>query len=325
MKTILVTGCHGFIGYSLCMSLLQNDPDLRIIGIDKERDAISHKEARVRNLKQHRDTARNRFVFLDINLSDFEAVERVVTGRSEPLAAIIHLAGQYSVHHNTANARSYVEGNVVGFSNLIECARLGGVKRFIYASSTWVQDGQLPTSLYAATKRYNEESAHVYSSQFDMTTVGLRIASTYGPYVRPDIGMYQVMRWLMNRTPINIEHPSFSGGIGFVYINDVVEAIKRFMTQPLPLEPGHHVHTIVANDESANMGHVLELLECVTGIQHNAERGELRLSKREFNGKVIKACARLDEVLGWHPSTTLEQGIPSFVEWFNSPENIPPN
>ncbi len=323
MKTILVTGCRGFIGYSLCMHLLQTNPDLRIIGIDKERDAVSHKEARVRNLDKHRDTARNRFVFLDINLSDFEAVQRVIAGRSEPLDAIIHLAGQYSVSHSTKNSLQYTEGNLVAFNNIIECARLGNVKRFIYASSTWVQDGELPTSLYWATKRYNEDCAHVYSHQFpDMFTVGLRIASTYGPFVRPDIGIYQVMRWLMERTPINVELPAFTGGIGFVHIDDVVEAITRFMVQPL--ERNYNVHTIVANDESANLGHVLELLECITGVQHTAVRGELRLNKREFNGKVIKACARLDEVLGWHPSIVLEQGLPSFVEWFNGPENIRP-
>lgn len=302
MRKILITGAYGFLGYSLAVRLLKQGHV--VYGIDKVKQAISPKGARIDNLAKF-----DNFKAFDVNLSNFEQLRTLF--EMLDFTELVHLAAQYSVIHTTEHVLSYVEGNLRAFVNVLEAARLKKIPRVLYASSTFVQDGVLPTSMYGATKEFNERCAHVYSAQFGMETVGLRFGSTYGPYIRPDVGMYQLARKLYSRQSIDVSTGGFCYKTAFVYVADAVECMVRFLSASLPRP--WSVHTIVAEDALADLDDVLQLLEQHAGLK--ALRAGT-LSPRQGFCVPSAECRAIADVIGYSPATKLEDGTAKFIEWF---------
>jgi UDP-glucuronate 4-epimerase len=302
MQKIVITGAYGFLGYSLAVRLLKQGHI--VYGIDKVTKAVSPKAARIENLAKFEN-----FKGYDVNLANFDQVRTLF--ELLDFTDLVHMAAQYSVMHTTEHALSYAEGNLTAFVNMLEAVRLKRIRRVLYASSTFVQDGVLPTSMYGATKDFNEKCAHVYSAQFGLETVGLRFGSTYGPYIRPDVGIYQLARRLYAGQTIDVTAGGFNYKTAFVYVADAVECMVRFLVAPLPRP--WVVSTIVAEDALADLDDVLQLLEQYAGLQ--AVRVGT-LGPRQGFCVPTAECRAVADLIGYNPSTKLSEGLAKFIEWF---------
>ena len=238
--TILVTGAVGFIGFHLCKSLL-NDGE-RVIGFDNINDYYDPelKKARLNILTSF---DKNLFTFVKGYLEDKDCINNIfLSGKPK---VVVNLAAQAGVRYSLENPKSYIDSNIVGFSNILEGCRNNKIEHLIYASSSSVYGGNTkmpfvesdnvdhPVSLYAATKKSNELMAHAYSHLFDIPSTGLRFFTVYGPWGRPDMALFLFTKSIIENKPINV----FNNGEmvrDFTYIDDIVESIKRLIKNLLP-------------------------------------------------------------------------------------------
>jgi UDP-glucuronate 4-epimerase len=236
MKTILVTGTAGFIGFSLARQLLKDGHT--VIGVD-----IVNPYYPVEVKRQRLDILAgfDRFTAIEENLCDLAAMEAAFSEHSPQI--VVNLAAQAGVRHSITHPHDYQRSNLEGFLNILECSRHGKVERLVYASSSSVYGGNTklpfsiedpvdkPISLYAATKRANELMAHSYSHLYQVQTVGLRFFTVYGPWGRPDMAMWIFAEKILDGVPI----PVFNHGKmkrDFTYIDDIVAGIKGSMNDP---------------------------------------------------------------------------------------------
>ena len=225
----LVTGTAGFIGFHVANSLL--DKGIEIIGIDNLCDYYSVKLKTDRHAKLK---ARDGFTAIEHDLCDLAFLETIFK-KYKP-DRICHLAAQAGVRYSLINPFAYQRSNLEAFLNIIELSKKYEVKRFVYASSSSVYGGlqklpfseedrvDTPISLYAATKKSNELTAHCYSHLFKLNTVGLRFFTVYGPWGRPDMAMWIFTESILNNKPIKI----FNYGKmqrDFTYIDDIVSGV----------------------------------------------------------------------------------------------------
>lgn len=298
---ILVTGVAGFIGHATAMRLLKNGHT--VVGVDKPRDNRHDKAPR---LEQLRNAGCN---LCTADLSDI-ASARDVFAIMGPFDRVIHLSGQYSVAYTTRSLQDFIDGNLRSYLNVMDCARTAGVPRVLYASSTFVQENQLPWSMYGATLEFRERAANVYA-EMGMETVGFRFGSTYGPHIRPDVGMYIIARKLWAGEPINVEEGGFKYRVAFVYIDDAVECLVRSLDALMPSR--RQVFTLAAQDEGYDLGMILDLLERYSG----------KVARRVGNyastpsGGIITASEPLRNVIGYVPGTSMVEGAKKFVAWFD--------
>ena len=301
---VLITGVYGFIGYSIAVRLMKQGHS--VIGIDKVRDAKSEKSARVQNLAKFPE-----FQFHDVNLSNFEQTRTLFNLLA--FDTIIHLAGQYAVAYNTPAMLSFSDGNLRSWLHVMDCAKTKGIGRVIYASSTFVEDNVLPANMYGATLEFRERAANVYSSQFGMETVGLRFGSTYGPYMRADVGIYSLAKKLFRGETINVTEGGFNYAVNFLYIADACEVMARLLEKPLARK--HNVFTLVsAKDRLRDLGEILKLMESMSGRQAKTVGG-WPLVPEGFPDPA--KFALLTDAINYVPHTKMEEGLAKFIEWFD--------
>ncbi len=311
---ILVTGSAGFIGYHLSNKLLENGHT--IVGLDNMNNYydVSLKEDRLKNLKQQ-----GKFTFHKNDLVETEVIESLFEQNDFDL--VIHLAAQAGVRYSIENPRTYVEGNVDGFFNVIDAARRNGVKRFFYASSSSVYGNQektpysendqvdLPISLYAATKKSNELFAHVYSHIYGMETVGLRFFTVYGPFGRPDMAYFKFANKILDGDTIDVYN---NGELyrDFTYVDDIVGGIVSLIDSEL--ENKYNVFNIGNNSP-------VKLLDFVNILQEKLEvKANIRYLGMQ-QGDVYQTFADIDklsDITGYTPSTNIEEGLEKFVQWY---------
>jgi len=342
-KKFLITGAAGFIGYHLTKALLEKGEV--VIGIDNINDYydIRLKLSRLKNIGiengmpewYNKVTSRthSNFKFIRMNLEDNDFLLRLCF--EEKFDYIINLAAQAGVRYSIENPSAYVQSNLVGFSNIIEAARITQVKHLIYASSSSVYGlnkkipfstsdvVDYPVSLYAATKKANELMAHSYSHLFSIRTTGLRFFTVYGPYGRPDMAYFSFTKKILNGEKIEI----FNNGEmerDFTYIDDIVEGIIRLTNlQPnkellnktnnnSELNPFYKIYNI-GNNHPIKLRQLIDAIENGCGIKAN----EIYLPMQP--GDVIKTYANIDDLIrdtGFKPSTQIEDGIIKFIDWF---------
>ena len=206
---ILVTGAAGFIGYHLSEKLLARGDT--VTGLDNLNNYydVSLKEARLDRLK-----AQPAFRFIKADLKDRSDIEALFAGTE--FDAVINLAAQAGVRYSLENPHAYIESNIVGFTNLLECCRHHKIKHLVYASSSSVygMNGSMPfsvhdnvdhpMSLYAASKKANELMAHTYSHLYNIPTTGLRFFTVYGPWGRPDMALFLFTKAILAGEPIKV-------------------------------------------------------------------------------------------------------------------------
>lgn len=332
-KTILITGAAGFIGAFLAKALLENNSGTKIIGYDNLNDYydIKLKEERLRML-----SAFENFVFVKGDLADRERLEEVFQKYHPNI--VVNLAAQAGVRYSITNPEAYLESNLIGFFNILECCRHSnddekeGVEHLVYASSSSVyglnkkvpysteDKVDNPVSLYAATKKSNELMAHAYSKLYGIPCTGLRFFTVYGPMGRPDMAYFGFTDKIVNGKKIQI----FNHGDmyrDFTYIDDIVTGVINVMKKiPEANEDGvqYKVYNI-GNNKPESLMHFVETLErCLMKegiIKKPAEKEFLPMQP----GDVYQTYADVSELekdFGVKPSAKLEDGLTEFVKWY---------
>ena len=332
MAHILVTGAAGFIGFHLCKRLLASGD--RVVGLDNINDYYDP-QLKLDRLAQLEATPGFRPV--RCGLEDRAALEKLFD--TERFDTVVNLAAQAGVRYSLKNPHAYITSNVVGFMNVLEGCRHSGVKHLVYASSSSVYGANTlmpfsvhhnvdhPMSLYAATKKSNELMAHTYSSLYGLPTTGLRFFTVYGPWGRPDMACFSFTKAILEGKPIDV----FNNGKmrrDFTYIDDIVEGIVRVCGIPPVANPAwngarpdpgtsyapYRIYNI-GNNNPVELMNFIETLEGCLG--KTAIKNLLPIQP----GDVPETYADVDDLIndvGFRPSTTLEQGIQKFVEWYRA-------
>jgi UDP-glucuronate 4-epimerase len=329
---VLVTGAAGFIGSTLSHRLLDRGDE--VLGYDNLND---YYDVRLKEARLERLTPRAGFSFLKASLEDRAAMERAFTDFRPQ--RVVNLAAQAGVRYSLENPRAYIDANIVGFINILECCRHGGIEHLVYASSSSVYGANRklpfavedsvdhPVSLYAATKKSNELMAHTYSHLFGLPTTGLRFFTVYGPWGRPDMALFLFTRKILAGEPIDV----FNFGQhtrDFTYVDDIVEGVIRTLDRvpgpdpafdPLLPSPAsssapYRVYNI-GNHRPVQLSRYIELIEQALG--RTAEKRLLPLQP----GDVPDTEADVDALMrdtGYSPETPVEVGIQRFVDWYRA-------
>lgn len=327
---VLVTGTAGFIGAAVAGRLLDRGDE--VVGIDNLNDYydVTLKEARLARL-------RDRDGFEDVrgSIADRELVENAF--RDFRPQRVINLAAQAGVRYSLENPRAYIEANIVGFQNILECCRHSDVEHLVYASSSSVYGANTsmpfsvndnvdhPVSLYAATKKSNELMAHCYSHLYRLPTTGLRFFTVYGPWGRPDMALFLFTKNIMQGKAI----PVFNEGRhsrDFTYIDDIVEGVVRALDHvPEPDAKWHGDKPDPASSAAPyrvyNIGShrpvkLLEFIEILEDkLGRKAEKEFLPMQPGDVPATYADVTQLSDDV-GFQPSTPIEQGVGRFVDWY---------
>jgi len=330
--TILVTGAAGFIGYHLSLRLLNSG--LKVIGLDSMNDYydVRLKEGRLRQLREY-----DKFQWVQQDLIDHAALEALFA--SSDISVVVHLAAQAGVRYSLVNPRAYADSNIAGFLNMLEAARKHPVKHFIYASSSSVYGANVkmpfsvhdpvdhPVSLYAATKKANELIAHTYSHLYGLPTTGLRFFTVYGPWGRPDMAYFSFTKQIAEGKPITVYNEGKMMR-DFTYVDDIVEGIARLLDKPPVANEGWDrtnpdPSTSYAPYVVYNIGNnqPVELMKFIHTIEDCLGKQAIIDYKPMQPGDVQATYADIDELqraVGFRPSTTIEEGIRKFTDWYKS-------
>jgi UDP-glucuronate 4-epimerase len=319
--TFLVTGSAGFIGFHVAQALLSQGA--RVVGLDNFNDYYSPalKHDRDLELRQHPN-----FVPTAADLADLPTLEAVFQAHQPQ--KICHLAAQAGVRYSLVNPFAYQKSNLEGFLNLLEVAKRFPVERLVYASSSSVYAGltempfaetqrvDTPISLYAATKKANELMAHAYSHLFGLATVGLRFFTVYGPWGRPDMAMWLFAKAMLWGKPIKV----FNYGKmqrDFTYIDDIVQGVVAAL-----MAPGLDNYEIInlGNHRAEELSKVIGILE--KELKVKAEQELLPIQPGDVP-VTFADIGRARTKLGFEPITSIETGIPLFVQWYLDYHGLP--
>lgn len=330
MARILVTGAAGFIGSYVCQRLLERGD--QVVGLDNLNDyySVALKEDRLA-----RFVSNKYFRFVRGALEDRTAIEALFA--AEPFDLVIHLAAQAGVRYSLENPHAYVDSNLTGFLNILECCRRQRVGHLVYASSSSVYGANTampfsvhhnvdhPVSLYAATKKANELMAHSYAATYGLPCTGLRFFTVYGPWGRPDMAYFSFTKAILEGRPINVYNQGKMQR-DFTYIDDIVEGVLRVADRLPSGDPAWcgdapdagssfapwRVYNI-GNNQPVELLRFIEVLEECLGTK--AQKNFLPMQP----GDVPATFADVDDLTadtGFRPSTSIEEGLGRFVSWY---------
>lgn len=329
---ILVTGAAGFIGFHVSKSLLEKGH--QVVGLDNINDYydVNLKYARLEDLGVSKDTASifnkmsssnktDSFKFIRMNLEDRK--ELPILFKNERFDVVCNLAAQAGVRYSIQNPETYVDSNIVGYVNILECCRHNKIKHLVYASSSSVyglnekipfstdDNVDHPISLYAATKKANELMAHTYSHLFKVPTTGLRFFTVYGPWGRPDMAIFLFTKAISENKPIKV----FNYGKmerDFTYIDDITEGVVRIIEKPTTEEKMYNLYNIGNNNS-------VQLLDFIKEIESNLGKPAEKEMMPMQPGDVERTWANVDNLIkdyDYKPNTSVKDGIKSFVDWY---------
>ncbi len=331
-QKVLVTGAAGFIGYHLAKRLLSDG--ICVCGMDNMNSYydVSLKENRLKELE-----AFPAFKFYPIDLTDLPSLQAMF--QDGQFDVVVNLAAQAGVRYSLKNPHAYVNSNLVGFVNILECCRHFHIKHLVFASSSSVygantqmpfsvhQNVDHPVSLYAATKKANELMAHTYAHLYQLPCTGLRFFTVYGPMGRPDMALFLFTRAILAGEPIQI----FNHGHmkrDFTYIDDIIEGVVRIMgkfPEPDPNwsglapDPGasytcYRIYNI-GNNNPVSLTRFIDLIEKSLGKKAIRQYCDLQ------PGDVKETFADIDDLykaVGFAPRTSIEEGVEKFIQWYKS-------
>ncbi|WBX74128.1 NAD-dependent epimerase [Tenacibaculum pacificus] len=329
---ILVTGAAGFIGFHLSQRLLEKG--FEVVGVDNINDYydINLKYARLNELgvkreeaslfyKESKSESNDKFKFIRLNLED--KTELFELFKTQEFDVVCNLAAQAGVRYSIENPDAYIQSNVVGFLNILECSRHHAIKHLVYASSSSVYGANAkipfseedkvdePVSLYAATKKSNELMAHTYSHLYKIPTTGLRFFTVYGPWGRPDMAPVLFADAMINNRSIKVfNHGDMERD--FTYIDDIVTGIEKIIVKPISTRNLYKIYNIGNNDS-------VKLLDFITEIEKNIGKVAQKKMLPMQPGDVKKTWANVDELIkdyNYQPTTSLDKGIKEFINWF---------
>jgi len=342
---ILVTGTAGFIGFHLAKALLERGD--AVIGLDNINDYYDVKLKYTRlaetGIKQDAITYNHpvqssiypNYQFVKLDLSDRANLEQLFT--AQKFDKVINLAAQAGVRYSLENPQAYIDANITGFLNILECCRYNQIKHLVYASSSSVYGNNSkmplstadsvdhPISLYAATKKSNELIAHTYSHLFGIPTTGLRFFTVYGPYGRPDMALFLFTKAIIEGKPIQV----FNNGEmkrDFTYVDDIVGGITRVLDHmPLPESKNFSDPSVsktapykiynIGNSSPVRLLDFIEAIETKLGIKAKKEMLPMQ------PGDVPMTWADTSDLeanLDYRPDTPIKEGVGRFIDWYKS-------
>jgi len=328
---VLVTGTAGFIGSHVALKLLERGD--QVIGFDSLNDYydVGLKKARLARFMDHPD-----YVHIHADLADRSAVEAVFATHKPQ--RVINLAAQAGVRYAAENPYVYVASNVTGFLHILEGCRQHGVEHLVFASTSSIyganrsmpfnehQGTEHPLTLYAATKKANEQMAHGYAHLYGIPCSGLRFFTVYGPWGRPDMALFLFTKAILAGEPINV----FNNGHhkrSFTYVDDIVEGVLRVLDkvpQKDPLwdafspDPGcsgvapYQIFNI-GNEETVELLRYIEVLEQCLGKK--AKMNMLPLQSGDVPDTEADV-SKLGAEVGYQPRVSVEEGVANFVRWY---------
>jgi UDP-glucuronate 4-epimerase len=327
---VLVTGAAGFIGFHTARALLDRGDE--VVGLDNLNPYydVTLKRARLALL-----AARNRFSFVEADVADQAAVDRLFTEHRPE--RVIHLAAQAGVRHSLTHPRDYVSSNLDGFLNILEACRHNKVEHLVFASSSSVYGANTktpfsvhdnvdhPLSFYAATKKANELMAHAYAHLYGLPVTGLRFFTVYGPWGRPDMALFIFTRKILAGEPIEVFNYG-NNARDFTFVDDIVEGVVRVgdrIPSPNPNwsgaapDPGTSLAPYrLYNIGNSNPVGVMEFIEAIEqAVGRKAEKSFLPPQPGDVP-LTYADVADLETALGFKPVTPLTDGIGRFVAWY---------
>ncbi len=325
----MITGAAGFIGSTLAKRLLERGDT--VIGVDNLNDYydVSLKEARLARL-----TSSSHFSFIKADIADRDVMSALFAGNA--FDSVVNLAAQAGVRYSIENPAAYIDANLVGFGNILEGCRQGGIRHLVYASSSSVYGSNTklpfsekdnvdhPISLYAASKKANELMAHAYAHLYDLPATGLRFFTVYGPWGRPDMALFKFTKGILEGQPI----PVYNRGQmvrDFTYVDDIVEGVIRVLDQPPGKgggvsEPDRSASAPwriynIGNSSRVQLMDYIQALEKALGLKATLEL----LPMQDGDVPATEAdVSALESDFGYHPQVGVEEGIARFVEWYRS-------
>jgi UDP-glucuronate 4-epimerase len=333
---ILVTGSAGFIGSALSIKLL--DRDDQVIGIDNHND---YYDPALKKSRLSRHINHQNYNHINMDIEDQKAVEELFN--EHQFDGVVNLAAQAGVRYSIDNPLRYVKTNMVGFGHILEGCRYGNIAHLVYASSSSVYGSNTkipfsvhdnvdhPISLYAASKKANELMAHTYSHLYNLPTTGLRFFTVYGPWDRPDMALQKFTKSILAGEKIQV----FNYGKhrrDFTYIDDIVEGVIRVLDQPaIPNQtwdlsqpdPGSssapwRIYNI-GNNSPVELLDYIKAIEDALGIKADMELLPLQ------PGDVPDTYADVADLVrdfDYKPTTTINQGVAKFIEWYKNYYNV---
>ena len=342
---ILITGSAGFIGYHLANRLIKEGH--QVTGIDSLNDyyqvSLKYDRLESEGIPQN-DIEYNKpiqsekikgYTFIQLQLEDKTNLENLF--KEKGFDAVVNLAAQAGVRYSITNPSAYIQSNIVGFANLLECCRHHKTGHFVYASSSSVyglnesipfvtkDTVDHPISLYAATKKSNELMAHVYSHLYNLPTTGLRFFTVYGPWGRPDMAMFLFTKAIIDGQPIQV----FNNGEmerDFTYIDDIIDGVVRVIKHPA--EPNPQWSGLLPDPSTSkapyqlyNIGnsHPVKLTEFISAIEKKLNKTAEKIMMPMQPGDVYKTYADVTDLqsnLGYQPTTSIETGVSNFIDWY---------
>ncbi|MFL5758901.1 MAG: NAD-dependent epimerase [Thermomicrobiales bacterium] len=330
MAKVLVTGAAGFIGFFVSRALLAREDD--VVGVD---NLNPYYDVALKADRLTRLSTRPRFKFQRVDLADRDATTSLFSTVQPEL--VVHLAAQAGVRYSLTNPAAYVDANLVGFGNVLEGCRKAGVRHLVFASSSSVYGANTkvpfsesdnvehPISLYAATKKANELMAHTYSHLFQLPTTGLRFFTVYGPWGRPDMAYFKFTKAILAGEPIDLYNYGQMRR-DFTYIDDVVEGVVRSLdtipsatpnwdassADPATSSAPFRIYNI-GNNQPVELSRFVEVLEQTLG--KTAQKNLVPIQPGDVP-ETYADISRLEAAVGYRPSTSIEDGLAKFVEWY---------
>ena len=332
-KKILVTGAAGFIGFHLCEKLMKEGFD--VVGLDNINDYydVNLKYGRLKELGIHKNEAEQflnktsssiygqKLSFIRMNLEDYENLPKLF--ENENFDIVCNLAAQAGVRYSIENPRAYIDSNIQGYLNVLECCRHYSVKRLVYASSSSVYGNSNsvpfkesdnvdhPISLYAATKKSNELMAHTYSHLYNIQTIGLRFFTVYGPWGRPDMALFLFTDAIINNKPIKVfNHGNLSRD--FTFIDDIIDGIFATLIKDSKENSNYQLYNI-GNSSPVKLMDFINEIEQSTG--KIAKKEMLPIQPGDVN-QTYADVAKLENEFDYQSKTPIKIGVSRFVDWY---------
>ena len=315
---VLLTGSAGFIGFHLAKKLLDNN--VIVIGIDNINQAydLDLKKCRLKNLNKNKN-----FKFYKLDITNKLSLEKLF--KKEKFSHVIHMAAQAGVRDSIEKPELFINSNIVGFGNIIELSVKNNIKKFAYASSSSVyglnktkpsdesEKCEKPASIYGATKKSNELIAHTYSHIHNLSTIGLRFFTVYGPWGRPDMALFKFTDAIFKKKKIDIyNHGDMNRD--FTYIDDVVEAIIKIILSKKKINTNYEIFNI-GSGKIITLKKFIKTLEDVVEIK--AKKRFLPMQKGDVKD-TLALNTRIEKQYNYKVNYTLREGLNEFIKWYRS-------
>ena len=330
MKNILITGTAGFIGFHLANLLLKDE--FNVHGYD---GFTSYYDVKLKKARQKILMENYNFSFTEGMLEDHKKLESLTKSFQPDI--LVHLAAQAGVRYSLENPRAYIDSNIVGTFNVMELAKKERIKHLLIASTSSVYgandkmpfaenhktDNQL--TIYAATKKANENMAHAYSHLWKIPTTMFRFFTVYGPWGRPDMALFKFVSKILKDQPIDIYN---NGDMqrDFTYVSDLVQSIRLLIdkkpeTSLNNLKLNHDSLSPVAPFRIVNIGNSnpVKLIDFIRIIEEILGKKAIINYLPMQKGDVKETWANvslLKDIVNYTPKTNIKEGVSKFIEWY---------